>query len=199
MPSLNDTPRGAIEELIAAVNNRNYSQLQSRVDLTEFINFGYDDAIEQLAVNCDAFHEKYPNDLLFQFGAQALRDYNAKYRLIHVGVIFAVINAYFNSEPTLPKDFSADPINFVAYHFKKLIAELNSEIVDENVEGDRARVTVECRAESIGRLTFKLGLRLIDGRWQLIKIENAEELVEPIVDIGERFWPREWDRGMKIN
>ena len=199
MPISNDSLRAAIEEIIAAVNNRNYTALQSRVDLTEFVNLGYDDAIDQLAINCEEFHAKYPDDLLFQFGAQALRDYNAKYRLVHIGFIFAVINAYFDSNLDESARFEQNPIAFAATHLKKLIAELQSEIVTGVVEGDRASVSIKIRAELIGELTFRLGMRLVEGRWRVIRIENADELVRPIVDIGEKIWPREWDRGMKIN
>ena len=194
MPISNETPRGAVEEIIAAINARDYDRLTARVDLTSFVNIAYDDAIDQLALNCDRFHEKYPGDLLFQFGAQALRDYNARYRLIHIGVIFSVIQKYFYEEPTLPKKFSADPISYGAFHLKKLIESATAEIVAE----DWKSVTVELRAALIGVLRLELETATIDGRWRVMKISNAAELVEPIVDIAEKIWPREWDRGIVL-
>jgi len=36
-----------------------------------------------------------------------------------------------------------------------------------------------------------------DG-WRLCKIKNVEELVPPILDIAERYWPTSWDLGIKI-
>lgn len=203
MPISNETPRGAIDDILKAVNNRDYEKLTSRVDLTEFINLGYDEAIDQLALNCDRFHQKYPDDLLFQYGAQAIRDYNARYRLLHIGYIFAVVQTYFGKKINEPPPFSTDPIGFSAYHFGKLIKALKASIADGTVEDDAATVTIEVTAkgdykELIGRLPFQLGLKMIDGRWRVIKVENVAELVEPILDIGEKIWPREWDRGIRL-
>lgn len=199
MPTSNDTPRGAVEEIISAIKARDYERLTTRIDLTEFINLGYDDAIDQLALNCDRFHEKYPDDLLFQFGAQALRDYNARYRLIHIGVIFSVIQSYFHSNPKLPKKFSDDPIAFAAVHLKKLIGALKSEIVDEDWKSVAVEITAKGDYKDlIGKLKIKLEMAAVDGRWRVIKISNADELIEPIVDIAEKVWPREWDRGISL-
>ena len=199
MPISNDSLRGALDEIASAIEARDYARLQSRVDLTTFVNAGYDDAIEQLAINCEEFHAKYPDDLLFQFGAQALRDYNAKYRLVHVGFVFAVITSYFDPNLDESARFEQNPIAFAATNLRRLISQLQSELVTGVIEGDRASVLLKIRAELIGELTFRLGMRLIDGLWKVIKIENADELVRPIVDISERIWPRAWDRGMKIN
>ncbi len=194
MPTSIETPRGAVEEIISAINARDYDRLTTRVDLKKFIDLGYDDAIDQLALNCDRFHKKYPDDLLFKFGATALRAYNALFRSVHIGLITRVIQSYFNQKFTSPPPFSSDPIGFCGYHFDRLVESINSEIIEE----DRDDVTVELRAELIGVLRIRLTTAEIDGRRRVIKIANADELVEPIVDIAERVWPREWDQGIKL-
>ena len=194
MPTSNETPRGAVEEIRAAINARDYARLQTRVDLKKFIDYGYDDAIDQLALNCDRFHKKYPHDLLFQFGAKALRAYNALFRPVHIGLITRVVESYFNKKFTSAPNFSSDPIGFCGYHFDRLIGAMESDIVEE--DGDD--VTVELRAELIGTLRIKLTTATVGGRRRVIKIANADEIVEPVVDIAEKVWPREWDRGIKL-
>ena len=205
MPSSNEqlksseTPRGAVEEVIAAVNARDFARLSSRLDLKSFIDFGYDDAIDQLALNCARFHERYPDDLLFKFGSKALRAYNALFRSVHIGLIMGIVQAYFNREFKSLPSFSSDPIGFCAFHFARLIEALHSEIVDEDQETVTVKVTADGAFKNlIGTLTFELETALSNGRFKVLKIANAEELVEPIVDIAEKVWPREWDRGIRL-
>ena len=199
MPSSNESPRGAVEELIAAINARDYDGLTKRLDLKAFIDIGYDDAIDQLALNCDRFHQKYPDDLLFKFGATALRTYNALFRSVHIGLIIAVINRYFKGTIEPPKSFSDDPIAFCSFYLQQLISKLKSEIVKE----ERDKVTIKVTADDeyknlIGTLQFELETASVEGRFKVIRIANVDELVEPIVDIAERVWPREWDRGIQL-
>ncbi|MBR1580307.1 MAG: hypothetical protein IJ668_07400 [Selenomonadaceae bacterium] len=194
MPTSIETPSVAIEEIRSAINARDRDRLTERIDLKSFIDLGYDDAIDQLALNCDRFHQKYPDDLLFKFGATALRVYNAMFRSVHIGLITRVIQSYFEEKFDSPPPFSSDPIGCCSHHFDRLVGAIRSEIVEE----ERDDVTVELRAELIGTLRIRLETALVDGRRRVIKIANADELVEPIVDIAERVWPREWDRGIQL-
>lgn len=192
--TFDETPRGAIEEIRAAINSRDYARLQTRIDLKKFVDLGYDDAIDRLALNCEEFHRKYPHDLLFQFGPKALRAYNMLFRSIHLKVIFSIIESYFKTEPTLPKKFSEDPIAYCAFHFKRLVEDVRGEVVETNGN----LITVDMSSRLIGTLRFKFETASVDGRRKVIRIANAEELVRPIVDIAERVWPREWDRGISL-
>ena len=50
----------------------------------------------------------------------------------------------------------------------------------------------------IDTLNFVLEFDRRGEEWRLNKIKNVEELVPPILDIAERYWPASWDLGIKL-
>jgi len=193
-----------LEKMRAAINEKNLDNLTAHVDVDKFLNEGYNEVIDELALNCAKFHELYPHDLLFKFGATALRFYNEKFRGVHLGFVKRVMNAYFDKNLTAPKSFISNPINFCGVELGKLLKALHCEIKGVNVNDSRAVADVDIFGDNSsygkmwGRLNFKFEFVEVGDTWQLQRILNVRELVPPVLDMAETFWPSEWDLGIKL-
>lgn len=193
-----------VEEMRLAINKRDIEKLTRYVDVKKFLDEGYEEVTDELAKNCDKFHELYPHDLFFKFGANVLRFYNTKFRSIHLGLVTRVMEAYFDKNLTLPKSFSAAPIDFCAVELSKMLRALTSNVKKITVENSRAVAEIEISGNNSyygriwGKLNFKFEFAKVGEIWQLQRILNVRELVAPVLDMAERFWPAEWDFGIKI-
>ena len=193
-----------LEKMRTAINEKNVENLTAHVDVDKFLNEGYDEVIDELAINCAKFHKLYPHDLLFKFGATALRFYNEKFRTIHLGFVKKTMDAYFDKNLVAPKSFITNPINFCGVELGKLLKALSCEIKKVSIENSRAVADVDIFGDNSsygkmwGTLNFKFEFVNVNGTWQLKKILNVRELVPPVLDMAERFWPHEWDLGIKL-
>ena len=193
-----------LEKIRAAINARDFEKFSEHVDSEKFLNDGYGEVTEELAKNCSKFHELYPHDLFFKFGATVLKFYNAKFKSVHLGFINRVIVAYFDKNLTQPENFLSAPIDFSACELRKFLSALTSEIKNISVGENNALAEVEIFGDSsyygkiFGRLNFKFEFVEVDGIWKLKAVKNIPELVPPILDMAERFWPGAWDLGIRI-
>ena len=168
------------------------------------MDIGYDEATEILAKNCAKFHELYPKDLFFKFGPRILRLYNEKFRGVHLGLISKVIAAYFDGSFKDAETFAKTPIKFLAAELNNLLQAVRADFGEEKISGDKATLEVKMVGDSssygkmIGTLNFVLEFDRHDNEWRLHKIKNVEELVPPILDIAEKYWPSSWDLGIKL-
>ena len=199
-----NTPQDELKKILAAINARDVETFSARVDLKTLMNLGYDESTDFLAKNCAKFHELYPKDLFFKFGSTILRLYNEKFRGVHLGLISKVIAAYFDGSFKDAETFSKTPIKFLAAELNNLLKSLRAEFGEEKISGDKATLAVKMIGDNssygkmIGVLNFVLEFDKRGDDWRLYKIKNVEELVPPILDIAERYWPASWDLGIKI-
>ena len=199
-----NTPQDELKKILAAINARDEKTFSAHVGLKNLMNVGYDEATNVLADNCARFHELYPKDLFFKFGATVLRFYNDKFRGVHLGLIKKIIAAYFDGSFRDAKSFSDTPIKFLAAELNYLLAALHAEFGEEKIFGNTATLAVKMVGDNseygrmIGVLNFVLEFDKRGDDWRLAKIKNVEELVPPILDIAERYWPSSWDLGIKI-
>ena len=199
-----DTPRDELQKILAAIDARDAETFSARVDLKTLMDIGYDESTNFLADNCARFHKLYPKDLFFKFGATILRMYNDKFRGVHLGLINKVISAYFDGSFADAESFAKTPIKFLAAELVKLLAAVRADFGEENISGDKATLAVKMVGDgsSYGRMVDTLNFVLeFDRRgdsWWLYKIKNVEELVPPILDIAETYWPSSWDLGIKL-
>ena len=214
-----NSPTDELKKILAAIDSRDEKTFAALVDLKPLMDVGYDEATDVLAENCAKFHELYPKDLFFKFGSRILRFYNDKFRGVHLGLINKVIAAYFDGSFRDAKNFSATPIKFLAAELKNLLDAVHADFGEEKISGNTATLNVKMVGDNseygkmIGTLNFvlefakrgdevkTLGGKKFDttsGSWRLVKIKNAEELVPPILDIAERYWPSSWDLGIKL-
>lgn len=193
-----------LKKILAAIVERDQKNFAAHVDLKNLMDIGYDEATDVLADNCAKFHALYPKDLFFKFGAKILRFYNDKFRSVHLGLINKVIAAYFDGTFTDAKNFHETPIKFLAAELNRLLAALTADIGEEKIFGDKATLAVKMVGDEssygrmVGTLNFVLEFDRCGDEWRLFKIKNVEELVPPILDIAERFWPASWDLGIKL-
>ena len=176
-----------LEKMRTAINEKNLADLTAHVDVDEFLNEGYDEVIDELAKNCDKFHKMYPHDLLFKFGSTALRFYNEKFRGVHLGFVKRTMNAYFDKNLTPPKSFITNPINFCG------VVDNSRAVAEVDIFGDNSSY-----GRMWGNLHFVFEFVEVGGVWKLKKILNVRELVAPVLDMAETFWPHEWDLGIKL-
>ncbi len=199
-----DAPELAFEEIRKAISERDYEKFRERVELAGFLDDAYREATEELAKNCEKFHEMYPQDVFFHYGAQNIRNYNEEYRRVHLGFFEQFIAAYFGGNLKMPKSFEADPVNCAAYAFQKIYKMMKTRVKDTSVEDAWAVMTVEISGnliyrKIIGKLTFQFAFaRDATGFWRLRKVTNIEELTAPILDIAETYWPKSWDLGIQF-
>lgn len=196
--------KSVVEEMRTAINQCDYETLTKYVDVKKFLDEGYDEVTDELAKNCAKFHELYPHDLFFKFGSSVLRFYNSKFRGVHLGFVTRVMTAYFNKDLVPPKSFTAAPIDFCAVELSKMLKALTSNVKKITVENSRAVAEVEIFGDSSyygkiwGTLNFQFEFVEVNDVWQLKRIVNVRELVAPVLDMAERFWPKEWDLGIRI-
>lgn len=199
-----NTPHDELKTILASISTRDAETFSGRVDLKTLMDIGYDEATEVLADNCSKFHKLYPHDLFFKFGSRILRIYNDKFRGVHLGLISKVIAAYFDGSFKDAQSFSKTPIKFLAAELNNLLKAVRADFGEENISGDKATLAVKMVGDgsSYGRMINTLNFILeFDKRgeeWRLHKIKNVEELVPPILDIAERYWPASWDLGIKL-
>lgn len=199
-----NTPHDELKTILTAISTRDAETFSAHVDLKTLMDIGYDEATEVLADNCSKFHKLYPHDLFFKFGSRILRIYNDKFRGVHLGLISKVIAAYFDGSFNDAQSFSKTPIKFLANELNNLLKAVRADYSEENILGDKAFLTVKMvgDASSYGRMINTLNFVLeFDKRgeeWRLHKIKNVEELVPPILDIAETYWPSSWDLGIKL-
>ena len=193
-----------LKKILAAINSRDEKTFAEHVDLKALMDIGYDKATDFLANNCAKFHELYPKDLFFKFGSRILRLYQDKFRGVHLGLIKKVIAAYFDGSFKDAKTFSETPIKFLAAELNNLLKAVHAEFGEENISGDGATLAVKMVGDSssygrmIDTLNFVLEFDRRGDEWRLLKIKNVEELVPPILDIAETYWPASWDLGIKL-
>ena len=193
-----------LKKILAAINTRDEKTFAEHVDLKALMDVGYDETTDFLAKNCAAFHELYPKDLFFKFGSRILRLYNDKFRGVHLGLINKVIAAYFDGSFKEAKSFAETPIKFLAAELDRLLKSVHAEYGAEKISGDGATLAVKMVGDAssygkmIGALNFVLEFERHDDGWRLLKIKNVEELVPPILDIAETYWPASWDLGIKL-
>ncbi|MBD3878871.1 MAG: hypothetical protein SR1Q5_04200 [Quinella sp. 1Q5] len=193
-----------LKKILAAINSRDEKTFAKHVDLKALMDVGYDETTDFLAKNCAKFHELYPKDLFFKFGSRILRLYNDKFRGVHLGLINKVIAAYFDGSFKDAKTFAETPIKFLAAELDRLLKAVHAEYGEEKILGDTATLAVKMVGDAssygkmIGALNFVLEFKRHDDGWWLFKIKNVEELVPPILDIAETYWPASWDLGIKL-
>ena len=198
------TAQDELKKILAAINSRDADEFSARVDLKNIMDIGYDEATDFLAKNCAKFHELYPHDLFFKFGSRILRLYNEKFRGVHLGLISKVIAAYFDGTFKDAETFAKTPIKFLAAELNNLLQAVRAEFGEENISGDKTFLAVKMVGDGsaygkmIGALNFVLEFDWRGEEWRLCKIKNVEELVPPILDIAERYWPASWDLGIKL-
>ena len=191
-----------LKKILAAINSRDEKTFAEHVNLKALMDVGYDETTDFLAKNCAAFHELYPKDLFFKFGSRILRLYNEKFRGVHLGLISKVIAAYFDGSFKDAESFAKTPIKFLAAELNRLLQAVHAEYGEEKISGDAATLAVKMVGDSsaygkmIGALNFVLEFKRHDDGWRLLKIKNVEELVPPILDIAETYWPASWDLGI---
>ena len=198
------TSQDELKIILSAINARDEKIFSAHVDLKTLMDIAYDEATDVLANNCSKFHELYPHDLFFKFGSRILRLYNDKFRGVHLGLIKKVIAAYFDGSFKEAKTFSKTPIKFLAAELDRLLKAVRADFGEEKILGDKATLAVKMvgDASSYGKmidtLNFVLEFDRRGDEWRLSKIKNVEELVPPILDIAERYWPASWDLGIKL-
>ncbi len=194
----------AFEEMRSGIKEKILENLTTHVDVDKFLNEGYDEVIDELAINCEKFHKMYPHDLLFKFGSSALRFYNEKFRGIHLGFVKKTFYAYCDKNLVAPKSFISNPINFCAVELEKLLKSLSCEIKKISVEDKKIIAEVKIYGDNSsygkmwGDLEFKFEFIKVGGKWKLNKILNIRELVPPVLEMAETYWPSEWDLGIKL-
>lgn len=197
--------KDTIEKIRAAIGEKDFESFSAHVDTEKFLSDGYGEVVEELAKNCDKFNKLYPHDLLFKFGATVLKIYMNKFKGVHIGFVRRVVFAYFDKNLTPPKNFLAAPIDFSAVELEKFLRALSFEVKNISATNENALAEIEIFGDNshygkiFGRMNFKFEfVKNSAGVWNLQSVKNISELVPPILDIAERFWPSEWDLGIKL-
>ena len=190
-----DMPEDALRDIQTAIANQDRTLIESRVDVGKFLNTTYSDITTQIANNVTKLHENYPNDPYFWNSPQFILKYNEAHRAFYMSFINASVDAYFNPDIKLDS-FINIFASQCAKEFKNLCTAMSTKVNKSKIEGNHATIDFEIAGDDslygkfIGNMTFKFGFEKDDsGRWRLIKIENLDELIYPLVDRAEIVWP----------
>lgn len=185
-----------IEKIRLAIVEKNFESFSENVDTEKFLNDGYPEVVEELAKNCSKFHELYPHDLLFKFGSIPLKIYMTKFKSVHLGFVRRVISAYFDKNLTPPKNFLSAPIDFSAVELEKFLKALSFDI--KNISGNIAEIKILGNNSYYGKVFGSMSFKFVIENNKIVGVKNIPELVPPILDIAEKFWPSAWDLGIKL-
>jgi len=188
-----DSPENALAEIKIALAERDSQKLSTRADLEEFFSATYDATTLELAKNYDVYKEKYPDDQYFQYSGEFLTEYNAENKNNHLKFLRGVAESYFAKipEPETPED---NPTAYVANEFEKIRQAASATIKKVVVNCNSATIFLELagddslRGKFIGQMTFELGFRKENERWQFAEIKNLDELTPALVDKAEIVW-----------
>lgn len=180
------------EKIRAAIVERDFETFAAHVDTEKFLSDNYAEVVKNLADNCAKYNKLYPHDLLFKFGATALKIYMNQFKSVHIKFVSRVICAYFDKNLTQPKNFVSAPIDFCAVELRKFLAALSCDIKDS------AEVEIFGDSSAYGKIFGRLNFKFTVEENKIVGVKNIPELVPPILDMAERFWPAEWDLGIKL-
>lgn len=184
------------EKIHAAIVEHDFEKFSEHVEVEKFLSDNYAEVVKNLADNCAKYKKLYPQDLLFKFGATALKIYMNKFKSVHTGFVSRVIRAYFDKNLTPPKNFLAAPIDFSAVELRKFLAALSFEI--KNISGDVAEIEIFGDNSYYGKIFGRMNFKFVIAENKIVGVKNISELVPPILDIAEKFWPSAWDLGIKL-
>lgn len=191
-----DTPEAALNDIQIALANQDRQLIESRVDVDKFLDNLYSDVTVQIADNIKELHDRYPDDPYFWNSPEFIRKYNEEKRSFYMSFVNASVNAYFDPE-VKPDTFVNLFAIQCAKEFKNICAAMETKISPAKKEDNHATIDFELIGDSTpygqfvgNNLTFRFGFdRDKEGRWHLVKIENLNELIFPIVDRAELVWP----------
>jgi len=190
-----DTPETALNDIKIAISNQDRQLLESRVDTDKFLNDLYSDITVEIADNISELHNRYPDDPYFWNTPEFIRKYNEDKRSFYMSFVNASVEAYFNPDMKMDNFINIFAIQ-CANEFKNLCAAMDTKLSPAKIQGNHAFIEFELNGDDtpygkfVGNLNFRFGFDKDDkGRWHLVKIENLNELIFPLVDRAELVWP----------
>lgn len=189
------TPEYALSQAAKAIRERDDALLVQYVDVEGFLAAAYDEGSEELAKEVEHLHAMYPEDFFFWHDTAFMRDYAKTHRSYALKLLQGIRQAYFmGTEPAA--SIEENPATWLAGEVEKFRQVSEGECMAIREAGNRAyaSILIHGNGTDYGNLADKLLFELelekqADGRWKILRVSNVKELVYPVTESAEKYWP----------
>ena len=189
------TPEYALEQAAKAVREKDEGLLVEYVDVEGLFAAAYDEGSEELAKEVEHLHAMYPEDFFFWHDTAFMRDYTKQHRGYALKLLQGIRQAYFTETPPAAS-IEENPATWLAGEVLKFRRESEGECTNIREEGTKAyaSILIHGKDSDYGKLADKLLFELElekqpDGKWKIRRISNVKELVYPVTESAEKYWP----------
>ncbi len=189
------SPGYTLSQAAKAIRDRDDNLLVQYVDVEGFFAAAYDEGSEELAKEVEHLHAMYPEDFFFWHDTAFMREYAKTHRSYALKLLQGIRQAYFVG--TAPAaSIEENPATWLAGEVAKFQQASDGECIDIREEGNKAyaSILIHGKDTDYGRLADKLLFQLemekmSDGTWKILRVSNVKELVYPVTDSAEKYWP----------
>ncbi|MBQ1510519.1 MAG: hypothetical protein IIZ54_06455 [Selenomonadaceae bacterium] len=189
------TPEYALSQAAKAVREKDDALLVQYVDVEGLFAAAYDEGSEELAKEVENLHAMYPEDFFFWHDTAFMREYTKEHRTYALRLLQGIRQAYFTQTPPAAS-IEENPVTWLAGETEKFQQESEGECTGIREEGDKAyaSILIHGRDTDYGRLADKLLFELElekqpDGKWKIMRVSNVKDLVYPVTESAEKYWP----------
>lgn len=189
------TPGYALEQAAKAIRDRDEGILIQYVDVEGFLEAAYDEGSEELSINVEKLHALYPEDFFFWHDTAFMRQYTREHRAFALNLLQGIRHAYF-TRAVPASSIEENPVTWLAGETAKFQENSEGECTGIREEGQKAYATILIHGKDTdyGRLADKLVFELElekqpNGQWKILRVSNVKDLVYPVTDSAEKYWP----------
>ncbi|MBR3456658.1 MAG: hypothetical protein IKH16_00645 [Selenomonadaceae bacterium] len=189
------TPEYALAQAAKAVREKDESLLVQYVDVENLFEAAYDEGAEELAKEVENLHAMYPEDFFFWHDTAFMRQYAKDHRVYAMRLLQGIRQAYFTETPPAAS-IEENPATWLGGETEKFRENVEGECTGIREEGNKAyaSILVHGKDTDYGRLADNLLFELemgkgADGRWKILRVSNVKDLVYPVTESAEKYWP----------
>ena len=189
------TPEYALSQAGKAIREKDEALLVQYVDVEQLFDAAYDEGSEELAKNIEELHAMYPEDFFFWHDTAFMRQYAKDHRVYALRLLQGIRQAYFTGAKPAAS-IEENPATWLSGEAVKFQEESDGECTGIRMEGNRAyaSILIHGKDTDYGRLADNLLFELemekqADGRWKILRVSNVKDLVYPITESAEKYWP----------
>jgi len=189
------TPEYALSQAAKAIREKDDGLLVQYVDVEGLFAAAYDEGAEELAKEVENLHAMYPEDFFFWHDTAFMRDYAKKHRGYALKLLQGIRQAYFTGAAPAAS-IEENPATWLAGETEKFQRESEGECQEIREAGNKAyaRILIHGKDSDYGKLADQLLFELElekqpDGRWKILRVSNVKELVYPVTESAEKYWP----------
>lgn len=188
------TPEYAMKQLMEGMRTRNPRQVELYADVHSLIETSYDAGTNLLAERIQDLQREYPQDWFFRHDTAFMRNYIANRRDEDILFIHQILVFYMDPDMT-PISRMDGQARWAADEIEQFEKNYTVRLGEVRRHGTEATAALDIRGRDtdygrlVSQLTVKIRLRQQeDGHWQVVSVDNVDELFAPVVRGVEDYW-----------